>query len=121
MRENGFSLVELLAVLVLLSVIILVAFPSILGAIKKSDSEITEATKELLIANAKTYVNDTQPSGATGCVLVRTLIDNNYTEAPIPNASEETSKNIEDHWGIRYEFNASTGKYTNFSVSETGC
>lgn len=121
MRRNGFSLIELLAVLVLLSVIVLVAFPSILGAIRKSDDQISEAVKELLIANAKSYVNDTQPTGATGCVTVQALIDNNYTESPIPNASSEESEKIEKQWGVRYQFNGSTGKYTNFTISETGC
>ncbi len=120
MRENGFSLVELLGVLVILAVIVLVAFPSILGALRKTDEQIDEATRAVLIANTKSYVTDTNPT-ANGCIMVRDLIHNGYTTSPISSTTKELSSKIETTWGVSYQYDSKTGEYKNFQIEESGC
>lgn len=120
MNRKGFTLVELLAVLVLLSVIVLVAFPSILNTIKKTDETLDSATEALLIANAKSYANDLTSTTAT-CVNISTLVEEGYTESPIANTDSEKSETIETSWSVTFRFDSSTWKYTDFKVKETGC
>lgn len=120
MSKKGFTLVELLAVLVLLSVIVLVAFPSILGAFKSTDSKVNENTKELLKANARTYVNE-NPSiqTSTGCITVKKLIDEGYTQTPLANVNEDVAKKIEDSWSIGYKCNDGICKEFNVFENES--
>ncbi len=118
MSRKGFTLVELLAVLVLLSVIMLVAFPSILGAFKSTDTKINENTKELLKANAKSYVNDNPSEQSKGCVSIAKLISENYTQDPIANVKEEVSNDIKAHWIIKYK--CEKGRCKDFEVVSNG-
>lgn len=118
MSEKGFSLVELIGVLVLLSVIVLVAFPNILTAIQGTNQKIEEATEQLLIANAKSYINDTLP-GRSGCVNVSTLVEEGYTETPIANSDSTKSQEIQNSWSVHYDWD--NGKYVNFNLRDSSC
>lgn len=119
MSKKGFTLVELLAVLVLLSLIMIVAFPSILGAFKSTDTKVNENTKELLKANAKSYVNDNPGlQKASGSVCISSLISHGYTQFPIANVDKDKSEEIKSNWKITYQ--CQNGKCTNFEVIENG-
>lgn len=79
--KKGFTLYELLGVIIVLALICLVAFPPILNTIKKNKDDIDEISKDLVFSASKLYVNnhmsmfklDTQPYYA--CISVKTLID----------------------------------------------
>ena len=111
MSEKGFSLVELIGVLVLLSVIVLTA-------IQGTNQKIEEATEQLLIANAKSYINDTLP-GRSGCVNVSTLVEEGYTETPIANSDSTKSQEIQNSWSVHYDWD--NGKYVNFTLRDSSC
>ncbi len=125
MSRKGFTLVELLGVLVLLSVIVLIAFPNILGAIKKTDEQVSNAAKTLLETNARSYVNDNisidKITAKNHCVTVKTLIDEGYTKTPIANVSKDKTQEVENTWTVSFycengnckDFNASSGACTN--------
>ena len=87
MKKNGFTLVEIMGVIILLSLILLVAFPAIVGVVKRSDNKINEANKALIISAAKNYVNEnkntisiptTVNSSKETCITIQTLIDEQY-------------------------------------------
>lgn len=102
MNKKGFTLVEVIGVLTLLSIIVLVAFPSILGAMQKADKEMDKATMQMLVANAKSYWNDTtiRVPEETYCVTVKKLIKQNYTKTPITTLDEETNVDIEENYCV---------------------
>lgn len=108
MNKKGFTLVEVIGVLTLLSIIVLVAFPSILGAMKKADDGMTEATTELLIANAKSYWDDTTVRLTTQnyCVTVEKLIKQNYTKTPISTVDKEKSADIEKDYCVKATYSS---------------
>jgi competence protein ComGC len=56
MKKNGFTLIEMLGILMVLSVIILVSVPSILSTNKKAKESQMEDAKETLYMAAETYV-----------------------------------------------------------------
>ena len=82
MKKRGFTLVELLAVLVLIAAISLVVFPSIINYINSSKGEINETTKQLIITSANQYLSDKYPQelNTSACFNLQTLIDNEYLE-----------------------------------------
>ena len=60
MNKKGFTLVELLGVLVLVAVILIVVVTPIVGQINSKKSEIDEATKMVLFSSATSYLDNYQ-------------------------------------------------------------
>ena len=86
-NKHGFTLVELLAVIVVLSIITLIAFYAVLPMVEKSKKNALKIEAEGLAKAAQLYVankaiesgNGTIPDG--GCVIsVKKLIDMNISE-----------------------------------------
>lgn len=82
MKKRGFTLVELLAVLVLIAAISLIVFPSIINYINSTKGDINETTKQLIITSANQYLSDKyqQKLNTSVCFNLQTLIDNEYLE-----------------------------------------
>ncbi len=60
MNKKGFTLAELLGVIVILGLIALVAFPAILNTIRSNKDNISEATAQLIFSGADLYVHNHQ-------------------------------------------------------------
>ena len=98
----GFTLTELLGVIVILGILVLVAFRPLLSQIKKSKSEINESTKLLIIDAAKDYIKDNindyeTVEGKIYCINISTLTESNYLNENLKNEKLEkidTSKNV---------------------------
>lgn len=114
MNKSGFTLVEIIGVITILAIIVLVAFPNILGAMNKTESKMTEATRTLLITNAKSYWNDNvvMKTNTTYCVYVRTLIKQNYTKTPISTVNKEYEKDLQDNYCVTATHRNSKWNYT---------
>ena len=57
LNNKGFSLVELLAVLVILITILLIAIPSITSSVERNKRKMLEKKYDLIEAQAESYVN----------------------------------------------------------------
>lgn len=58
MNKKGFTLVELIGVVVILGLIALVAFPSLLNQIDSSKKQVSDSQKAIIISSAKNYVDE---------------------------------------------------------------
>ena len=80
--KRGFTLVELLAVLILLGVVSLIAIPSIGKILNRSREKARESTKNELIEAAKNYyadnIRELPDDGSHKCLSVSEIEENGY-------------------------------------------
>ena len=102
MKNKGFTLMELLGVIIILSVLILITFPIILNQVKNAKQEIKDSTKVLIIDAAKDYYSDNINNyetyeGMTYCININTLSEQGYLNKKIKDENLNdinTSKNV---------------------------
>ena len=57
-EKKGFTLIELMGVIVLLGILGLVVFPAILNQMKKVDTSLSEANRKIVYSAADDYIKD---------------------------------------------------------------
>lgn len=98
MKNKGYTLLELLGVIVILSVLVTLVFPSVINFIKKGNDTKESITNELIISAAEDYINDNSSelyltSGTEYCISVDTLIGKEYL-TEITDTNELHSKSV---------------------------
>ena len=94
-KKNGFTLVELLAVIVILAVILIIAMPKISEVIKKTRLSSLEATTKMIINSAEKKYTENQVldnSSAIKCSDVAKLNDADYESCNITFDSKGNAK-----------------------------
>lgn len=81
-NEKGLTLIELLAVLVIVGIIAAIAIPVIGGTISKSKERADTATKNMITEAAMRYVID-ENSTSTLTVTIKDLYEKSYLNAPV--------------------------------------
>src|SRR5690625_2452493 len=76
--EKGFTLVELLAVIVILGIIVAIAIPAIGSVIDNAQSDADEATETMIIDAARLYATRAENDYP---VSIEELLDGDYLEA----------------------------------------
>lgn len=89
-KRNGFTLVELMAVIIIISLIALLTFPNIINQIKKTKKSNNKMIEDVVIEQAKKYVNDNKDELLEDeyCMPISTLIDNDYIKEDIVNIND---------------------------------
>jgi type IV pilus assembly protein PilA len=81
LNNKGFTLVEMLAVVVILSVLMAITVPTISGLIEKNKSDSYKSLEKSILAAAKVYISDNRYnitlSGSCGDTRSISEIDNN--------------------------------------------
>ena len=115
--KKGFTLVELLGVLIILGVILsitLVSVNSILSSSRNSlsDTQIKEIEKAAEVYYLNEGMKEILPQGETACVNLNYLIENGYIESK-EIRDINSDKNLEGSVLIKYESNSYSYKYKN--------
>lgn len=93
MNKKGFTLTELLATIAILSVVITIAVPAVIGVSNSIKENMYKSKKKLLLQAAKLYGEDTNVSG------------NVYIRDIAPYANNQTGKHY-----VKCDDNAPEGK-----------
>lgn len=121
--KKGFTLVEMLAVVVILGLVLIIAIPQIQNEVSNKKSSVQEASLKIIYDAAELYVEsdistfDNTP-GKTYCIHIQDLVDRDYLEETITNFEDGTK--IELTRAIKVTVNA----YKEFEfdlMSSTSC
>lgn len=109
MKNKGYTLLELLGVIVILSVLITLVFPSVINFIKKGNDTKITITNDLIISAAEDYINDNSShlyltNGEEHCVSIDTLIRKNYLDNELIEEDLYTSKSIKVTYIDKYNY-----------------
>ena len=89
-NKNGFTLVELLAVIAILGILMVFAVPELLSQLKKSKEDALNRVKDIVISAAKNYVSDYELNAPIS-VSITDLCDEDYLECPVKNPVTDTN------------------------------
>ena len=118
MKENGFTLVELLAVIVILAVIALITVPLINGTINDSKERLGEEQYNRIKEAVKTYTAK-NVSGDCECVTVDDLKKQGYLEDVVIR-DPDSGNVISGYYTIKWSDENNQYSYTGPSGS-CGC
>ena len=95
MKKNGFTLVELLAVVTIISVLLLLVTPKIVNQLNNSKKDVDDVTKKLIYSATEKYMKDynIDPKD-TYCIPISDLENDNYLSDTVTdnNSGIELSK-----------------------------
>ena len=105
MNKKGFTLAELIGVIVVLSLICLITVPAIASVLKTNKKSLCETQLNNILAAAKSYASENllsmpisdEEGKNTRTITIQDLIDNGYIEGNIQNpvTKEEFDPEIE--------------------------
>jgi len=86
--KKGFTLIELIALVVLIGIIALLAVPQILTLVRETRNQLSDATKEMIFNAADLYTskysNDYEiKSGYVYCIEIEILVKEKFLQEPI--------------------------------------
>lgn len=76
MNKKGFTLVELLAVILVISIITLIAMPQVLNQFSNYTGELKEKERDMIIEAGRTYVElNSSAFNTSKCIQLSTLVN----------------------------------------------
>lgn len=95
-KRNGFTLVELMAVIIIISLIALLTFPNIINQIKKTKKSNNKMIEDVVIEQAKKYVSDNTDDFQEKkyCFSIDTLVDKDYVKDEIVKINDFINKKV---------------------------
>ncbi|MDD4547715.1 MAG: type II secretion system protein [Bacilli bacterium] len=110
MKKYGFTLTELLGVIVLIGILLVLAFPPIVNHIKRSTEDIDKATRELIYNSTDFYLEKNQQNyplnnGSVFCISLKTLVDNGELSKDLTNVNNGKKIDLNKVVKVNYETN----------------
>ena len=92
--KKGFTLIEMIGVMVIISLLLLLVMPNIINYIKKGGDIKDKATKEILYTAAKKFMEDNKEDFkkdkySTYCIKVNILSNEGYIDSPMTLSSSD--------------------------------
>lgn len=92
MKKNGFTLVELLGVIIVIVALSLVVFPLVINGFKKNKKEISAVTKNLIEDATITYMDENpnmyeKVEGNVYCISLSQVVNSGNLSSPLTDPS----------------------------------
>ncbi len=107
-KTSGFTLVELLGVIIIISAIIALVFPNIVDFIKDKNNDIYSFNERLVFSAADDFLQKNKDDfekkdGNSYCISIRDLVDEGYLKGPIILSDE--SEDDTDLKSVQADYN----------------
>lgn len=115
MNKKGFTLVEVLGVMVIIVTLSLIILPNIINRFSNKKEDISKVDKELIVSAAKLYVSDKKEELSdylTYCVDINELIKNKYL-------SEKKDVFSDNDYASNHKVKVTIGKPNEYEVVES--
>ena len=103
MNKKGFTLIELIAVIIVLAAITLLAIPPIISSVNKNKETISEASKRLVFSAVDIYIDDylgtpsvPEDTKVTICIPITKLVQYKLLDNKIYNEDNQTDIQMTD-------------------------
>lgn len=124
MKKNGFTLVELLAVLIIIMLLLTITIPLVSNIINESKQKATETVVKNIEVAAKKYITDNirdadelNKFGFMNLSLI-TLIENNYLESNLKNPMTNKTLFLDDNIYITLDYNSKLTAFYDINQSQ---
>lgn len=114
-NKKGFTLVELLAVIVILGIILVIATSRVINHINDSRAKAKYIAAKDIVEIAEAYIETETEDIENGCVSVITLINKGYLEEDVTNPETGENGNINDNQVICKDDSSSSDKQVEYS------
>lgn len=125
MKQNGFTLIELIGVVAIIALVMVVAIPQVMSTMTKSSLKKTESFEKDLELAAESYVENNWNSfkvefegnnkSGNYCLSLETLMQNGYMKNTDIDPSTNEAININNKYILLQNISDDTGKYYKFS------
>lgn len=124
MKTKGFTLIELMGVIIILALITLIATPNIIDQIRKMNTEVSKTQLAVLEAAADNYLSLNQnqykvDNGRVYCITLQEIIDAGILTDPVVDAG--TGEVISNNTVIRATVKNNSFSYDLIEGSESTC
>lgn len=101
--KKGFTLVELLAVMIIISALSIIIIPSIINYINRNKKDISDAAKKIIYAGAELYLDNNanlfpKNEGYSNCIKLKDISDAGYLETPLLDVQSGRSIDLETNY-----------------------
>ena len=108
MLTKGFTLIELIGVVIILGLIGLLSFPTILNTIRNTKGKISEASKEVLYNATSSYITDNlnvfpKINGNIYCITLDVLAKEDYLPTKVYDAISGDEIPLTNIVEVKYE------------------
>lgn len=123
MKQNGFTLIEMIAVVILISLISLIFLPTITNQIANKKQKISEVAETLIFNATELYMSNRvteypKTAGNTYCVSLDKLVQSDYLSNPVKDMT--TGKEIPLTNYVKITVN-NYNEYEFVEITKEGC
>lgn len=121
MKNKGFTLIEMIAVVGIIALIALISFPTIINQLGEKRQEISETTEKIIFDAADLYFSDHQSeypkvTGESYCITLDTLVNSGMLKSPVTDY--KTGDEIPLTMNVKTTINSYL-EYSDYSLVET--
>lgn len=90
MKNKGFTLIEMLGVVIVLSLLSIFIIPGVVNLLSSKKDDVIDVNGKLIYNAAKLYISDNNSDST--CISIDTLVDEGYLESPVKYENNDNNK-----------------------------